>query len=291
MSPDNKETGLVITLNNSDLSPEVKAGLLVEAEKTASEMLQNIQIRPPKIKIAAGGSNNFLFGDNEIATKSFKGIVIGFTMANAFWYRKDKPNPITVALPDDTNLDIPICSSFDGMNGSREAELIDVLAESENISCFGRCDTCYLNKYGTSVNESGVIGKGKACKNGRRLAVIPEGEQLPHVFTLPPTSIKAWDAYVTALLSSKSVVWTVWTDFELEKVDGGEFKYSVLIPKVGQVTDGELYDAIYKALTEYKDSVLSSTITEDEFTGESVPVEVEAEVMDDTTEDKENLPF
>jgi hypothetical protein len=57
------------------------------------------------------------------------------------------------------------------------------------------CQTCPMNQYGSA-------GKGKACKNSRLLAVLPpdaDADTPVMVLSVPPTSIKAFDAYVTAV--------------------------------------------------------------------------------------------
>lgn len=69
-------------------------------------------------------------------------------------------------------------------------------ADPENSSCSG----CPLNAFG-----SATVGRGKACKNTRRLLLVPEGE-LDNLataelttFSVSPTSLKQWSAYVDQL--------------------------------------------------------------------------------------------
>jgi len=278
MSPDNTKTeNALAIIENSNLPVAVREQLQLEATKTAKEMMDNIDYRPPKIKIAPGGSNNFLFGKDETASKSFRGIVLGFIKANAFWLKISKdgkvmPGQIEFDLPEGFNPDLPICFSLGGIVGSRPVET--VAYQNKPVTCFGHCDKseCFINNFGTAIDEHGNPGKGKACKNGRRLVVIPEGEQLPFIFTIPPTSLSGWDSYIAELASKKIVIWTIWTRFGLEKESGGSYNYSTILPTVDQPIEEELLSPICDALTNYKSKILKLSIEEEEF--------VDAEISD-----------
>jgi hypothetical protein len=57
------------------------------------------------------------------------------------------------------------------------------------------CQTCPLNQWGSD-------GNGKACKNGRRLAVLPpdaDAETPLMILDVSPTGIKSFDAYVNSV--------------------------------------------------------------------------------------------
>lgn len=57
------------------------------------------------------------------------------------------------------------------------------------------CDTCVLNEFGSS-------GKGKACKNGRLLALLPDNDDPDApiwLLQVSATAIKAFDAYVATI--------------------------------------------------------------------------------------------
>ena len=54
------------------------------------------------------------------------------------------------------------------------------------------CAECPLNQWGSGN------GRGKACKDLRRLIVLVEGWSMPAIMTLPPTSVKAFDTYASA---------------------------------------------------------------------------------------------
>jgi hypothetical protein len=95
----------------------------------------------------------------------------------------------------------PICFAL----GDVEADLApDALSEEPQVgkgspnpeaTC---CAECPNNEYGSSEK-----GRGKACKNGRRVGIIASDavetgvvEAAVHYLKVPPTSLAAWDGYV-----------------------------------------------------------------------------------------------
>jgi len=74
------------------------------------------------------------------------------------------------------------------------------------------CATCPKNAYGSAIKADGTPGKGKACKDGRRLIVMGAGvvekgqlklfdedtlrKQPLYQLTTPATSCPIWDSYV-----------------------------------------------------------------------------------------------
>lgn len=97
----------------------------------------------------------------------------------------------------------PVCFAF----GKTEEELRphEKSAKPQSETCAG----CPHNVFGTGTDADGNPTKGKACKNIRRLAVIPantvvenpEAVKDEEVFflKLPVTSVKGWSYYVKAL--------------------------------------------------------------------------------------------
>ena len=75
----------------------------------------------------------------------------------------------------------PDCRSNDGVWGMTRDGLTQ------------KCADCPLNKFGSD-------GAGKACKNGRRLYVLREGDMLPIRIDLAPTGNKPYEKYVDGLL-------------------------------------------------------------------------------------------
>lgn len=95
---------------------------------------------------------------------------------------------------DPKNIQPPVCFAV-GMNPKDMTPVEDSpKLQAEN------CQICPMNQFGSD-------GDGKACKNGRRLAVLPPGEEdgtVAHeddiwIMDVSPTALKAWDGYVATL--------------------------------------------------------------------------------------------
>lgn len=142
------------------------------AEIIAEELGENEQIPYDRVKIPSGGSTVFEIPgddpDNPDTEKEIEGIIVYAHDINSYW--KNEYNGAN---------DIPDCSSADGKNG------LD--AETGEINS---CASCPFNEYG-----SGRKGKGKACKNMKRLYILHSGSSFPMILTLPPTSIKEYKNY------------------------------------------------------------------------------------------------
>lgn len=108
----------------------------------------------------------------------------------------------------------PVCFAFGRAKGDEEKVIMmphaDVVARGQQIN--DTCDGCERNKFGTAEK-----GRGKACSNRRRLALIPIGkldnngrftpekhaknveEASMGFLKLPVMSVKNWSAYVKQL--------------------------------------------------------------------------------------------
>jgi hypothetical protein len=115
---------------------------------------------------------------------SIQGVIVDFASANVHYpgqYEKDKPSP-------------PNCFAFH--------KIIDQMAPHSSAPepQAEMCSECPLNKF-----ESGV-GKSKACKNTRKLALIQENatEDSPiWILSVPPKSLSYFDTYVSSTLSGR----------------------------------------------------------------------------------------
>lgn len=93
-----------------------------------------------------------------------------------------------------------------------------------------RCASCWANEFGSAER-----GKGKACKNRLRLAVLPAGDVEPEVLVrqdpallrVPPTSIKHFSKYAKQLSGAmKKPPFAVVTELELHDDDSAMFRFS-----------------------------------------------------------------
>lgn len=135
------------------------------AEAIAEEMdgLGNIPF--DRVKIPAGGGLAFdLPGEDEEHPESaaeLVGVILHHHPVNAYW-----PDAFSGAN------EAPECSSLDGKTG--------VVRETGEVR---DCSTCPNNQYRDD-------GTGKACKNIHRVYLLREGNPVPLMLSLPPTSLK-----------------------------------------------------------------------------------------------------
>jgi hypothetical protein len=147
-----------------------------------------------KIAAAAAGVYNILEpgADDEDPVKEFEAVILMSHSCNAYW-------PDAFGSTDNKN---PACASMDGKEGMTQ--------DGEVISCA----TCPYNQFGSSKAGD---GKGKACKNMRRLYLLREGDVLPLVLSLPPSALAAYDKYRTRLSTAGKKSLAVMTKFTLVK--------------------------------------------------------------------------
>lgn len=98
------------------------------------------------------------------------GILVWKQMARRYW------------IDPDTTDSAPDCSSPDGQIGFG--------------SPGGNCFECPKNQWGAN-------GSGKPCSERRLLYLVQPGDVLPTVIDLPPTSINAFEKYLTGLTSKR----------------------------------------------------------------------------------------
>ncbi len=135
------------------------------AENIAAEMDGLGTLPFDTVKIPSGGGLTFeIPGEDEdepdVVTE-IRGVILYHYPVNAYW--RDAYNGTNVP---------PDCASMDGKKGIRQetGEIID-------------CASCPHNQFGSE-------GKGKACKNTHRCYILREGNPIPLLLTLPPTSLK-----------------------------------------------------------------------------------------------------
>ena len=206
-----------------------------------------------KIKVPAGGATtwlvNGLSGDEE-AHKTLEGVIVHITRQRAYW-------------DPDASLGsgVPLCNS----SGS-------CLVGSGKPG--GDCKACSLNQFGTSVNDKGEAGRGKACKETKLVFLLRKGRTLPDVVVASPASLKNLRQYQLQL---GVPYWAVLTRLELEKQTsaGGEpyarikpFKTADLAPDTATsiMVYAQALQNVFNAVEVTQDDVT---------TGEAAPVTAE----------------
>jgi hypothetical protein len=146
-----------------------------------------------RIKIPAGGGLAFeVPGDDPNSpdmVKEFEAVILYHHPINTYY--KDKY---------DGSNNPPDCGSMDGKVGiNTDGEVVE-------------CAKCPFSKFGSDEG-----GKGKACKQKRRIYLLREGEMLPILMTLPTGSLGEFSKYIMRLLNKGTKSNQVVTKFSLKK--------------------------------------------------------------------------
>ena len=76
----------------------------------------------------------------------------------------------------------------------------------------GDCASCPHNQFGSAAG-----GQGKACRERRTLVILLEGEVLPSILNLPPSSIQTYKNYQLSLAKSVTKLQHVVTELTLKR--------------------------------------------------------------------------
>lgn len=79
------------------------------------------------------------------------------------------------------------------------------------------CEGCPYNEYGSGADQTGKQGRGKACKNMRRLYLMMSGDPNLYLLTVPPTSIKDVNRQLAKILAGGIPYTGMILRFTLEK--------------------------------------------------------------------------
>jgi hypothetical protein len=232
-----------------EIPPEVAAMFPLAAN------MEGVIPRLPQIKIIHAGG---LFQmPDESKPETFEGVIIDKHSTNA-WWEKEK---------SETGVTQPDCSSMDGITPEKDSKLI------QNPVCgkAGVEGCCPRNEYETDPKG----GKGKACKNMRRVHVVVENSILPRRLSVGPTSLREFDDYMTSLYDSGLPYATVSTEFKLELKEADGNTWSVIKPSRGRVMEGGELVAIAGYIKKYKEGARAQEIKSDEYFEENTSFDTE----------------
>lgn len=233
MAKESTALAVVEEINLPALNKELLQGM--------QEEMEGMDFTFDRIKIPSGGGIAFEVPgedpENPDIEKVVYGIILDHHPINAYWateYSGEK-NP-------------PDCASIDGIVGvDRET--------GEKILCAA----CPKNQYGTAVNKDGTQGKGKACKNMRRIYFTKPDHLFPLLLVLPPTSLRNFTDYIKRSIVGKNRrSYEILTKFTLtkDKNEGGiEYSKAMFAPA------GILSDVIKKQTKEYAEEIKAFTRT------------------------------
>lgn len=143
----------------------------------------NMQAEKPNNKFISFKSGMLSYNDTPAKDNEILCVIVASAFENGWYPNKYDPNKIVS----------PECWAISIVEDELAADA-ELVGDQQSI----KCSDCALNQWGS--NPEG--GKGKACKNGRRLAIVL-ADQLdePDVLMarIPATSIANWSKYVNTL--------------------------------------------------------------------------------------------
>lgn len=146
-----------------------------------------------------------MFEYDDIKAEGIDGIVVDSHLVNACWAKSF--GETGAGTPPD-------CCSNDGISPA------DYIEAPFSVSCA----TCDLNSKKAKSSED-----DKRCNNMRRIYLLLNGNVLPHLLTIPRSSLWAWGEYMTKISNRKRKYWVVKTIFKLDKaVNPKGIEYSKL---------------------------------------------------------------
>jgi hypothetical protein len=195
-----KTTALTVANATEEMLPA-----LLDQEVQNMMMMEGFDYRPGKIGIMHR-EKKFMTPDGQAVT-SITGTIVYFHKARGYWETEGEK--------------IPTCSSMNGKIGLQR------IGETETMEV--ACATCPHNQFGSDPKGGG----GKACKEMRRIFLVEKDAILPAILNIPPTSLKAFDTYMSGLVSKKKPHIAYETIFRLEGAQGAGFDYSKIVLEQG----------------------------------------------------------
>ncbi len=234
-------------------------------EAIAEEMDGLGSIPFERAKIPSGGGLAFeLPGETEdepAMSTDLTGVILHHHPVNVYWAERYGGGN-----------EQPDCSSYDGKQGieRKTGEIHD-------------CGKCPRNQFGSA-------GTGKACKNIHRCYILQEGNPVPIILALPPTSLKYIRDYIgKRILLKRLRCYDVVTKITLKKeksTDGITYSRAAFA-FVSNLTDEQRAEA--KAMAENIKKMAGNIPEMDESDYNTTPSADISEFQN--VEEKENLPF
>ena len=191
-----------------------------------------------RITVPTGGATSFeIFDDLTRETENVKyveGVLVHWRRSRAWWPPTDN---------DELSHEPPSCASVDGKfpipngefgdGGAQAHRNIPIMVDGEQRRS---CAKCPMSQWGSHPKEG---RNGQACKAGILLFLLQEGETLPVVISVPPTSIKVVENFMVKLSARYATHYSGFKlRFALAKIDKGPNPYSQLVPSQVGVLDG-----------------------------------------------------
>lgn len=219
----------------------------------------------PAIKIMAAGAGLFEFSDNNETVREFDGVILNSHPRNVLW-DKEYGEAGANATEEDKQ---PACVANDGVNGQPRpgffhlglpANIGKRKDDANLVRAVGTeliaCATCPYNQFGSKrlVSERGKPN-GKANTNYKSVYILVEGRGVPFELRLPPTSIRAFDKYLTDLIGASVPVQSVITRFSQERKDNAGLRWAEARFTRGRSLDDSEFDNILSVRARFMSAI------------------------------------
>lgn len=161
-----------------------------------------------RVRVPAGGGTTFEIPglDGVAEAKTLEGVIVHWRSPRGYW--RESFDATGGGTPPD-------CSSDDGITGVGDPG--------------GECGSCPLARFGSSEK-----GRGQACRQMRLLFMVREGDRLPIVVVVPPSSLKEVGRYFLRLAGNSVPYYAATTRLELRKTKNKDgIGYSEIVPSIG----------------------------------------------------------
>lgn len=169
--------GSMQTMDDAERAKELAARMQREVaalrDRLTSRTVQHIKYK---------GAQHFILGD-DLTVREIEIVVVAFTNTNAYYATGFVAGTVQP----------PLCYAIDPLPHGM------IPRDNSPAKQHHECDSCKMNQFKSHQN-----GRGKACRNARRLAVLLLNNTTVEkadlcTIDVPPTSLKAFDRYVTSL--------------------------------------------------------------------------------------------
>jgi hypothetical protein len=217
MAKKNEMTTALVKISNYPLllKPPEEAGELILHNMGGTLAIGDL----PPIKFPSGGSTVYQIPrlDGDKAVDLFEAVILyrQSTINKAYW----KSITVTKTPPD--------CRSHDGITGIGDPG--------------GLCANCPLNKFGSALDASGNPLPSKACNDRQMIFPLLEGDSLPYVLNLPPTSLRSFGSFCATLTQAARLYYSGITEVGIRPATSkGGTPYSQAAFRIARDKAGEM---------------------------------------------------
>lgn len=187
-------------MSNELVKYDFEVGEVGEFAQLVEDELDGVEIRLDRVKIPAGGGTAWEIPtddpDNPDVAKEIVGVIVDHHKASRLFFDR---------FEDRTEGESrrPDAWSVDGKTQIVPEETIRKAQERGIPVPHTDLATCPYNKFGSAAELLGQSGKGKANREFREVYVLREGSPLPIQISIPSTSMKNFDNWLSNVVTKQ----------------------------------------------------------------------------------------